>query len=211
MTLVLVTADGPFAAAVEDACRPHPIAVAASARTAAAAVGATTAIAPDVCLIDRDMPRAMSATWEIGARLPRTKIVLIGDGSSDEELFDALHCGIDGFLFKEMNVERLPLALLDVKNGNAALPRNVATRVLAAMRGSDPRWRSTTVGKTGTRLTVREWEVLDLLGQGLSTYEIAERLVLSAGAIRSHVSGAVRKLGVSSREDAVRLLHGAAA
>ena len=63
---------------------------------------------PDVCLIDRDMPEAAGATWETRTRLPQTKLVLIGDGSSDEELFAALRTGVEGFLFKEMNIERLP-------------------------------------------------------------------------------------------------------
>jgi DNA-binding NarL/FixJ family response regulator len=204
MSVVLVTADGAFAAAFETSCQGHALEIAASARTAAAAVGAATAISPDLCLIDRDM-------WEIAARSPRTKIVLIGGVVSDEELFEALRGGIDGFLFKDMNLDRLPLALLDVRSGNAALPRDVAARVLAGMRGSQPTWRSVTLGKAGRRLTVREWEVLELLGEELTTYAIADRLVLTPGAVRSHVSSAVRKLGAASRDDAVRLLRGAAA
>ena len=97
------------------------IEVVASVSTSAALVRVATALSPDICLIDRDMPEAAGATWEIRTRLPRTKLVLIGDGSSDEELFAALRTGVEGFLFKDMNVERLPRpALMDV--GRAARP-----------------------------------------------------------------------------------------
>ena len=60
-------------------------------------------------------------------------------------------------------------------------------------------------------MTQREWEVLELLGQELTTYEVAERLVLTAGAVRSHISSAVRKLGATDRVEAVRLVGGNAA
>ena len=194
---------------VEEACRATDgIEVVASVSTSAALVRVATALAPDVCLIDRDMPEAAGATWETRTRLPQTKLVLIGDGSSDEELFAALRTGVEGFLFKDMNVERLPSAIIDVSRGHAALPRNLAARVMTAMRESGPTWRAVGPRSTGVRLTTREWEVLELLEQGLSTHEIAERLTLTTGAVRSHISGALRKIGATDRAEAVRFLRG---
>ena len=141
--LVVALADYDFKTAVEEACRATDgIEVVASVSTSAALVRVATALAPDVCLIDRDMPEAAGATWETRTRLPQTKIVLIGDGSSDEELFAALRTGVEGFLFKDMNVERLPSAIVDVSRGHAALPRNLAARVMTAMRESGPTWRA---------------------------------------------------------------------
>ena len=122
--VVVALADYDFKTQVEEACRAADgIEVVASVSTSAALVRVATALAPDICLIDRDMPEAAGATWEIRTRLPRTKLVLIGDGSSDQELFAALRTGVEGFLFKDMNVERLPMALTDVSRGHAALPR----------------------------------------------------------------------------------------
>ena len=206
--VVIALADYEFRTRVEEACHAvERIDVVASVSTSAALVRVATAVAPNVCLVDRDMPEAAGATWETRTRLPLTKIVLIGDGSSDEELFAALRTGVEGFLFKDMNIERLPTALLDVCRGHAALPRNLAARVMTAMRESAPTWRAATP-KPGIRLTTREWEVLELLEQGLSTQEIADRLTLTTGAVRSHISGALRKIGATDRDDAVRLLRG---
>jgi two-component system NarL family response regulator len=206
--VVVALADYEFRSRVEEACHAAAgIDVVASVSTSAALVRVATAVAPDVCLVDRDMPEAAGATWETRTRLPLTKIVLIGDGSSDEELFAALRTGVEGFLFKDMNLDRLPVALLDVCRGRAALPRNLAARVMTAMRESGPTWRAATP-KPGIRLTTREWEVLELLEQGLSTQEIANRLTLTTGAVRSHISAALRKIGATDRDDAVRLLRG---
>jgi two-component system, NarL family, nitrate/nitrite response regulator NarL len=210
--LVVALAEYEFKTQVEEACRATgDIEIVASVSTSAALVRVATALAPDVCLIDRDMPEAAGATWETRTRLPQTKLVLIGDGSSDEELFAALRTGVEGFLFKDMNVERLPTALTDVSRGHAALPRNLAARVMTAMRESGPTWRAVAPRSTGVRLTTREWEVLELLEQGLTTHEIAERLTLTTGAVRSHISGALRKIGATDRAEAVRFLRGEAA
>ena len=210
--VVVALADYDFKTQVEEACRAADgIDVVASVSTSAALVRVATALSPDICLIDRDMPEAAGATWEIRTRLPRTKLVLIGDGSSDEELFAALRTGVEGFLFKDMNVERLPPALTDVSRGHAALPRSVAARVMTAMRESGPTWRAVAPRNTNVRLTTREWEVLELLEQGLTTHEIAERLTLTTGAVRSHISSALRKIGATDRAEAVRFLRGEAA
>ncbi len=209
--VVLALADRDFRSHVERACRAAgDIEIVASVSTSAAFVRIATAVAPDVCLIDRDMPEAAGATWETRTRLPRTKIVLIGNGSSDEALFAALRTGVEGFLFKDMNLERLPAAIVDVTRGRAALPRNLAARLMGAMRDPAPTWRSV-ASQTGLRLTTREWEVLELLEQELTTHEIAERLTLTSGAVRSHISAALRKIGAPNRAEAVRFLRGESA
>jgi DNA-binding NarL/FixJ family response regulator len=207
--LVVALADHEYKTRVEEACREAgDLDIVASVSTSAALVRVATALAPDICLIDRDMPEAAGATWETRTRLPQTKIVLIGDGSSDEELFAALRTGVEGFLFKEMNIERLPAALTDVCRGHAALPRNLAARVMTAMRESGPTWRAVAPKATGVRLTTREWEVLELLEQGMTTQEIATSLTLTSGAVRSHISGALRKIGATNRDEALSLLRG---
>ena len=212
LTLLVAVFDPDFASAVGRVCAGHDIDIVGEADNAAQAVHRANRLKPDVCLLDRDLPGGgIAAAWELRARLPLTKIVLIATDSSDEELFAALHAGADGFLFKDMNLERLPYALLDVRAGRAALPRNQTARLLAGFRGSSPSWRSVAADGVRGRLTTREWEVLELLGQELSTNEIASRLVLTQSAVRCHISSAVRKLGAGSRDDAVRLLREGAA
>jgi DNA-binding NarL/FixJ family response regulator len=207
-SLLIAIFDRELAGEIERACREHELDVVARAENAAEAVHKATRLRPDVNLIDDVLPGgAVAATWEIRARLPQTKIVLIGGATSDEDLLAALRSGADGFLLKDMNLERLPLALLDVRKGNAALPRTLTARLLTNIRDSGPSWRAVSNDGVRGRLTAREWEVVELLARELTTYEIAERLVLTPSAIRCHISSAVRKLGATSRRDAVRLLR----
>lgn len=201
-----------FGSDVASACAGHEIEIVARAGNAAQAVQRANATRPDICLIDTGIPGGgIAAAWEMRARLPQTKIVLIGAHTSDEQLFEALRAGIEGYLFKDMNIDRLPLALLDVRRGKAALPRNLTARLLVGLRASTPNWRTVAADGARGRLTTREWQVLELLGDELTTYEIADRLVLTPSAVRCHISAAVRKLGAASRADAVRLLRQGAA
>jgi DNA-binding NarL/FixJ family response regulator len=107
-----------------------------------------------------------------------------------------------------MNLQRLPDALGGVHSGEAAIPRTLVAHVLERFRGREPRWRQPVAEDSfSERLTSREWEVLDLMAQGLSTSGIARRLVLSASAVRVHIAAVVRKLGVSDRAAAVDLFR----
>jgi DNA-binding NarL/FixJ family response regulator len=183
--------------------------VCAELADAAEAVQAALREKPDVCLLDLNMPGSgMAAVWEIAARLPETKIVILTVSDNDATLSAALRAGVSGYLLKTMQLDRLPDALNGVCNGEAAMPRMLMARVLELFRRREPRWRHVVgAGQARGRLTSREWEVLDLLAQGRSTAEIAERLVLSSSAVRVHIASIVRKLGVPDRAAAVELFR----
>lgn len=184
--------------------------VCAEVADAAGAVQAALREGPDVCLLDLRMPGGgLPTIWEIGARLPQTKIVILTVSDDDADLFAALRAGVDGYLLKTMDFRRLPDALHGVCSGEAAMQRTLVARVLEHVRRREPRWRQP-LGGGGSprwRLTSREWEVLELLAQGRSTAEIAGRLVLSSSAVRVHVASIVRKLGVPDRAAAVELFR----
>jgi DNA-binding NarL/FixJ family response regulator len=183
--------------------------VCAEAADAAGAVQAALHEKPDVCLLDLGMPgNGMSAVWEIAARTPKTKIVILTVSDQEANLFAALRAGAIGYLPKTMNLARLPDTLNGVCNGEAAIPRTLVARVLERFRRREPRWRQTvSPGQAQWRLTSREWEVIDLLAQGRSTSEIAEWLVISPTAVRVHISSIVRKLKVPDRAAAVELFR----
>lgn len=183
--------------------------VCASVPDAAEAIQAAVRERPDVCLLDIRMPGSgLAAAWEIAARLPQTKIVMLTVSDDDNDLFAALRAGADGYLLKTMNLQRLPDALDGVCSGEAAVPRTLVSRILERFRGREPRWRQpVTGGSFGGRLTSREWEVLALLAQGLSTGAIARRLTLSSSAVRVHIAAIVRKLGVPDRDAAIKLFR----
>jgi DNA-binding NarL/FixJ family response regulator len=150
----------------------------------------------------------VAAAWEIAARLPRVKIVMLTVSEEDSDLFGALRAGADGFLLKTMSLHRLPATLDGVCSGEAAMPRALVARVLERFQGREPRWRSPVAYEPSEqRLTSREWEVLELLAHGRSTAEIANRLVLSASAVRAHITSIVRKLQVADRAAAADLFR----
>jgi two-component system, NarL family, nitrate/nitrite response regulator NarL len=183
--------------------------VCAEVADAAEAVRAAVHERPDVCLLDVRMPGSgLAAAWEIAARLPQTRIVMLTVSDEDTDLFAALRAGAEGYLLKTMNMQRLPDALYGVCRGEAAMPRPLVARVLERFHGREPRWRPLAgEDMTQRRLTSREWEVLELLAHGHSTAEIADRLVLSASAVRAHITSIVRKLEVADRAAAIKLFQ----
>jgi DNA-binding NarL/FixJ family response regulator len=183
--------------------------VCAEAADAAEAVQAAVREQPDVCLLDVRMPGSgVGAAWEIRARLPDTKIVMLTVSEADSDLFAALRAGAEGYLLKTMNLERLPHALRGVLNGQTPIHRALVARILEHIQTHEPRRRQLVPsGEVARRLTSREWEVLELLAQGRSTAEIARDLVLSKSAVRVHIASLVRKLAVADRTAAVALFR----
>src|SRR4051812_14615088 len=125
----------------------------------------------------------------------------------DEDLFDALRAGAVGYLLKDIDPARLGAALEGVINGEAALPRRLMCRVLEEFRGREKR-RAVLSRPKGPRLTAREFEVLDLLRGGLTTEEVGKRLFISPVTVRGYVATALKKLRVTDRKSAFRLLDG---
>ena len=182
--------------------------VCADVNDAPAAIEAALRERPDVCLLDIHMPGSgVAAVWEITARLPQARVVMLTVSDDDVDLLAALRAGAVGYLLKDMEFERIPHALADVVEGKAALPRALTTRVLEELRDRGPRRRATAATAAGPQLTSREWQVLDLMRLELGTAEIARRLHLSQATVRSHVAGVLRKLGVPDREAAVALFR----
>ena len=183
--------------------------VCAEVGDAVAAVDAALRERPDLCLLDVRMPGSgLAAAWEITARLPDTKVVMLTVSADDDDLFAALSAGAVGYLLKELQPDRLPRALIEVLEGEAAIPRSLVGRLVAVFRDPAPRRRTLLSAEHGGTLTSREWQVLELMRGGLSTGEIAERLYVSHATVRSHVASILRKLRVPDRESAVRLLDG---
>jgi DNA-binding NarL/FixJ family response regulator len=179
--------------------------VCAEAGDAAAAIDQAVRERPDVCVLDVRMPGGgIAAAWEISARLPQTKIVMLTVSRDDSDLFASLRAGASGYLLKDMDPARLPDALVDVVNGEAALPASLVARVIGEFRDRAPRRREVVATEGYETLTSREWQVLDLLRQGLTTAAIARKLVLSPVTVRTHVNNILRKVRAPNREALLR-------
>ena len=182
--------------------------VVAEVADAAAAIEGAVREQPDVCLLDVNMPGSgVGAAWEISARLPQTKIVMLTISREDQHLFAALRAGASGYLLKDMDPARLPHALSDVLEGKAALPRELMTRLVGEFRDRNPRRRKVVAEGPYATLTSREWQVLELLRQELSTADIARRLTLSPVTVRTHVNNILKKVRAPDRETLLRDLE----
>jgi DNA-binding NarL/FixJ family response regulator len=96
-----------------------------------------------------------------------------------------------------------------VLKGEAAIPRALVGVLMNRMRGRTSYRHLSLPRRRGVDLTSREWEVLELMKAGASTREIAERLLISEITVRRHISAVLKKLQVSSRREALQLLHSA--
>jgi DNA-binding NarL/FixJ family response regulator len=161
---------------------------------------------PDICLLDIQMPGSgIWAAQEIATNVPESAIVMLTVSRSDADLFDALRAGASGYLLKDTDPDRLPHALRGVLEGEAALPRHLVALVIDEFRERGR--RRPLLKRRGVVLTEREWEVLDLMSVGLSTFEIADRLFIEPVTVRSHVSAILKKLQVSTRKAALQLIE----
>lgn len=171
------------------------------------AVLAAIGTAPDVALLDVHMPGGgIEAAAAIAREVPGTAVVMLSGIVRDDDVFAALLAGARGFLLKDTDPERLPLALEGVLQGEAALPRTLVARLIEEFRKRQTE-RLPLSGPTGERPSEREWEVLKLMADGLPTRAIAARLGISEVTVRRHVSAVVEKLGVTDRAAAVQLFR----
>ena len=205
---VIADDHAPTRAGVRDALAAGGIAVVAEAASADAAVEAARREKPDVCLLDIHMPGGgIAAAGRITEELPGSAVVMLTVSRDDADLFAALKAGASGYLLKDMDPERLPAALRGVLEGEAALPRTLVARVLEEFRGAERRPLPRFLKRRGVELTDREWEVLELLREELSTAQIAHRLGVSPVTVRRHVSAILGKLRVPDRKAMARLLE----
>ncbi len=201
----IVVDDDPMARRIVcDALQLADIVVIAEAASGRDAVELTQFHKPDVVLMDVVMPGmdGIEATRRILRAVPAARVVMLTRSDDDELGLLGLRAGAVGFLTKDVDISALPRAVRGAHAGEAAISRHLSMRLVE-------RLRSLPEGGVGTRpvrsrLTPREWEVLDLLCEGKLTAEIAESLVLSLETVRSHIKNLMRTLGVRTREEAVQ-------
>ena len=201
---VIVADDDPLARrVVRDALEAGGIVVVAEATTGREAIELSLYYKPDVVLMDLVMPDGdgIHATRRILAREPGLEVVILTSSDDDDVGLVGLRAGASGFLNKRAGVDALPRALRGAAAGEAVVSRRLTMRLVDSMRRA--RTDGAGVRPVRSRLTPREWEVLDLLCAGQSTDDIADTLVLSSETVRSHIKNLLRKLGVRSREAAV--------
>jgi DNA-binding NarL/FixJ family response regulator len=180
--------------------------VVGSAQDGASAVQICRELRPDLVLMDVRMPvmSGIQATREILAEAGEDggpRIVMLTTFDLDEHVYEALDAGASGFLLKDMAAERLFEAVRVVAAGEALLAPTVTRRLIGEFTRLRP--LANAVAAPLALLTPRETEILRLMAEGLSNAELADRLVVSAETVKTHVSRVLSKLGVRDRVQAV--------
>jgi DNA-binding NarL/FixJ family response regulator len=152
---------------------------------------------PDIVLMDLRMPRmdGIEAIRRLAERGPRPKAIALTTYADDASVLGALRAGAKGYLTKDAGAD----AMEAVARGEAALDPAVQHHVVAAL--ATP--AEAPPAALPDDLTPREAEVLSLIAEGLTNAEIAERLVVSAATVKSHVNHIFAKIGARDRAQAV--------
>ena len=158
----------------------------------------------DLILMDIEMPKmnGIEATEIIKQKYPQIKIIMLTVFDNDENIFNAIKAGADGYLLKEVSPRDLQQGIIETMNGGATMTPSIAMKTLKLFR--NPVDFDTLIPKEEINLTTREIEVLDQLSKGLKYKSIAENLFLSEGTIRKHVENIYNKLKVHNRLEAIQ-------
>ncbi len=174
------------------------------------AIAEAERLQPDLVLLDLTMPEldGLGALPRLREVAPDAEVVILTASGTEENLLAAIRAGAAGYLLKSEPPGRIVEFLRGIANGEAALSGSVARRLLDQVRAGGR--RGAVPDGIAQRLSAREVEVLLLLDEHLSTDDIAKRLFISEHTVRSHVKSLLRKLGVSSRREALEQLNTAA-
>ncbi|HEY9456667.1 MAG TPA: response regulator transcription factor [Gaiella sp.] len=167
------------------------------------AVERVDTLRPDVVLMDVRMPEVdgITATRDVVAASPDTRVVILTTFEDDEYIFGALTAGASGFLLKRTTPESLIEAIKAVAAGDSLLSPSVTRRVIDRMAAL-PSGEALLDRRLG-ELTARERDVLEQIARGLSNAEIAGALVIEESTVKTHVKRILLKLGLRDRVQAV--------
>ena len=181
------------------------IRVVGEAGNGAEAVERVQALQPDVVLMDVRMPGldGVAATRRLHKACPDVKVIILTTFDDDEYVFEGLRAGAVGYLLKDVPSEQLAEAIRAAARGEAFIQPSVARKVVAEFARLTEREHRRREQPLVEPLSARELEVLALVAEGLSNREIGERLFITPGTVKNHVSNVLAKLEVRDRTQAI--------
>jgi DNA-binding NarL/FixJ family response regulator len=162
----------------------------------------------DVMLVSTRLPAnaTLELTREVAESNLPAKILILGLAESELEILRYVEAGAAGYVLQDDSVEELLSNIRAVQSGQAIVSPEIAGALVARVAELAQLFDDAFAIDTSADLTPREREVLQLVGQGLTNREIADRLVIEVGTVKNHVHSILDKLNVSSRRDAAAYL-----
>jgi DNA-binding NarL/FixJ family response regulator len=157
----------------------------------------------DLILMDIEMPECngIEATKIIKSKYPQIKIIMLTVFDNDENIFNAIKAGADGYLLKEVNPKDLHQGIIETLNGGAAMNPSIALKTLKLLRNPVEFAQKE---QEEIKLSSREIEVLEQLSKGLRYNVIADNLFLSPSTVRKHIENIYTKLQVHNKLEAIQ-------
>ena len=157
----------------------------------------------DVILMDIQMPEmdGIATTEIVKKKYPHIKIIMITVFDDDENIFNAIKAGANGYLLKEVDAENLHKCILEVINGGAPMTPSIALKTLNLLR--NPILAENNEAINEIKLSNREIGILEHLSIGLNYNEIANNLIISPSTVRKHIENIYKKLQVHNKVEAV--------
>lgn len=167
-----------------------------------AAIKQTLNLQPDILLLDINMPKknGLEVTQELKRLRTDTKIVMLTIHADEHYVAELIKAGANGYLLKDIEPGLLIRAIRSVCNGESFIYPAYVQRLL---QGDAKKIEPIPIRGSQEHLTLREVEVLQLIGEGLSNQEMAQKLYLSEKTVKNHLTNIFRKISVSDRTQAV--------
>ena len=181
------------------------IEVVAEAEDGEQAIVKAEEMAPDVVLMDVRMPRVngIEAASRIRETLPSTKILMLTVSDEEDDLYEAIKAGANGYLLKEISVEEVASAIRAVVQGQSLISPSMASKLLNEFNSLARQAADRREQLPAPVLTARELEVLKLVARGMSNRDVADQLYISENTVKNHVRNILEKLHLHSRMEAV--------
>lgn len=168
------------------------------------AIKKTRELAPDVVLMDLNMPNCsgLEATQALQSQMPQVKILVLTVSDSEADLFAAIKFGARGYLLKKAEPEELLLAISSVAQGGVMVSPLMATKLLAEFNDLTASVEKEPAPPIDAKLSPREGEVLQLVAKGATNKEIADSLFISENTVKTHLQNILEKLHLANRSQA---------
>ena len=199
LRVLLVDDHDLFRTGLRNLLEEHGVEIVGEAATGIEAVRLVRELAPDVVIMDLNMPgmTGVDATRQISKFAPLTRVVVLTISDQDSDVMDAIVSGACGYLLKDSSIDELIRGIRSAAVGESLISPHIATKVLQQVR-------ATTADSDGAQtirseLSDRELEVLKLIANGKDNAQIARELVISPKTVKNHISNILMKLQIDNR------------